>query len=137
MYLSTGDIVPILVAFALPAYTLMQRIQGLERQRDVMLSALVELGYGEFAYRAKTLKYLKRRYGLSRWGPWTDAKYDDPSLMSVLISVGPDWFCLACGALCAEDSLACGLPECVEYVGDGSSLHKPRRLKIKSGQSEE
>lgn len=64
MYLSTGDIVAILVALALPAYTLMRRIQGLERQRDVMLSALVELGYGEFAYRAKTLKYLKRRYGL-------------------------------------------------------------------------
>jgi hypothetical protein len=87
MYLSTGDIVAILVALALPAYMLIQRIQGLERQRDVMLSALVELGYGDFAYRAKTLKHLKRRYVLSRWGIWPDVKYDDPSLMSVLISL--------------------------------------------------
>ena len=125
-----GAIAGLVVLGAIVAWVLDRRIRGLEHQRNVMLSALVELGYGEYQCRAKTLKHIKRRYRL-----WPDEK-DEQALISVLISVGPDWFCLACGAVCATDSLDCGPPECVEYVRDGGPfLHKPRRLKIKSEQS--
>ena len=124
MYLPASAIAMLVVTATVVAYVLDRRIRGLERQRNVMLSALIELGYGEHsAYKATTLKHLKRLYRLS-----SDER-DEPSLISVLISVGPDWFCLACGVVCAADSLACGHPECVEYVGDGSLLRKPLKLK--------
>jgi len=133
MYLSTTTIVAIVAVSALVLYVINWRIRGLERRQYVMWSALVELGYGDYsAYRAKTLRHVRKYYGL-----WPQEK-DEPSLISVLISVGPDWFCLACGAVCATDAVACGRAECVEYVRTNKRfLHQPRRLKLKSYETPE
>ena len=118
------------MAGAVGMYFLDRRIRGLEHQRNVMLLALAELGYGTYSgVRAKTLKHLKRRYWLSA------DETDDDALISVLVTVGPDSFCRACGAVCATDSLACGRPLCLEYV----RVNEPRpheRLRYKSSDPE-